>query len=219
MQMKINIMNVDNTVQGQLELSPDVFGREIRPDIISRVIAWQLAKRRAGTHSTKGISEVSGTTRKPYKQKGTGRARHGSLRSPQFRKGAVIFGPVVRSHEYDLQKKVRTLGLKSALSAKLLENNLLVVDFVAANLSKTKQFKDVLKTLGVPGDVLILGADGQHLALQKAASNLFNIDVLPQIGSNVYDIVRRTKLIVTPQAIQQLQGRLVGAQSAEKRSS
>ena len=116
--MKLTVRNLDNKEVGDIELAEEVFGLPVRRDILARVVNWQLAKRRAGTHKTKGVSDISGTTKKPYKQKGTGRARQGSLRSPQFRGGAVIFGPVVRSHGFDLQKKVRRLGLKTALSAK-----------------------------------------------------------------------------------------------------
>ena len=119
--MKLTVRNLDNQEVGDIELAEEVFGLPVRRDILARVVNWQLAKRRAGTHKTKGVSDISGTSKKPYKQKGTGRARQGSLRSPQFRGGAVIFGPVVRSHEFDLQKKVRRLGLKTALSAKQAE--------------------------------------------------------------------------------------------------
>src|SRR5258708_39007202 len=115
--MKLTVRNLDNQEVGDIELSEAVFGLPVRRDILARVVNWQLSKRRAGTHKTKGISDISGTTKKPYRQKGTGRARQGSLRSPQFRAGAAIFGPVVRSHEYDLPKKIRKLGLLSALSA------------------------------------------------------------------------------------------------------
>src|SRR5579872_6608168 len=126
--MQLQVKDLDNQEVGSIELSDDVFGLPIRRDILARMVNWQLAKRRAGTHKTKGISDIQGTTKKPYKQKGTGRARQGSLRSPQFRGGAVIFGPVVRSHEFDLQKKVRRLGLKTALSAKQAEGKLIVID-------------------------------------------------------------------------------------------
>src|SRR5437660_5446129 len=126
--MKLTVRNLDNQEVGDIELSEAVFGLPVRRDILARVVNWQLSKRRAGTHKTKGVSDISGTTKKPYRQKGTGRARQGSLRSPQFRGGAVIFGPVVRSHEFGLQKKVRRLGLKTALSAKQAAGKLVVVD-------------------------------------------------------------------------------------------
>src|SRR3990170_8228745 len=136
--MKCSVTNLDNKKVGDIDLDEAVFGLPLRPDILARMVNWQLAKRRAGTHKTKGISDISGTTRKPYRQKGTGRARQGSLRSPQFRGGAVIFGPVVRSHEFDLQKKVRKLGLKTALSAKQAEGKLMVIDAARLDEAKTK---------------------------------------------------------------------------------
>src|ERR1700741_5447411 len=126
--MKLTVRNLDNEEVGDIELADDVFGLPIRRDILARVVNWQLAKRRAGTHKTKGISEIRGTTKKPYKQKGTGRARQGSLRSPQFRGGARIFGPVVRSHAFSLQQKVRKLALKTALSAKAAAGQLVIID-------------------------------------------------------------------------------------------
>jgi len=132
--MKLTVRNLDNQEVGDIELADEVFGLPIRGDILARVVNWQLAKRRAGTHKTKGISEIQGTTKKPYKQKGTGRARQGSLRSPQFRGGATIFGPVVRSHEFSLQKKVRKLGLKTALSSKQREGKLVQKGDVAFGL-------------------------------------------------------------------------------------
>src|ERR671930_369969 len=128
--MKLTVRNLDNKEVGDIDLAEEVFGLPIRRDILARMVNWQLAKRRAGTHKTKGISEIQGTTKKPWRQKGTGRARQGSLRSPQFRGGAVIFGPVVRSHEYGLQKKVRRLGLRCALSAKAAEGKLVILDDV-----------------------------------------------------------------------------------------
>src|SRR3982751_5871941 len=136
--MKLTVRNLDNQEVGEIELADDVFGLPVRGDILARVVNWQLAKRRAGTHKTKGISDISGTTKKPYKQKGSGNARQGSLRSPQFRGGAVIFGPVVRSHEYDLPKKVRKLGLKTALSAKQAEGKLFILSDAKLGAAKTK---------------------------------------------------------------------------------
>src|ERR671939_2119008 len=139
--MKCPVITFDNKTVGEIELDEAVFGVTPRKDILARMVNWQLAKRRAGTHKAKGISDVSGTTKKPYRQKGTGRARQGSLRSPQFRGGAVIFGPVVRSHEFGLQKKVRRLGLKTALSAKQAEGKLVVVDEANLDEAKTKALR------------------------------------------------------------------------------
>src|SRR5579872_1891245 len=154
-EMQLKVRNLDNQEVGDIELAEEVFGLPLRRDILARVVNWQLAKRRAGTHKTKGISDISGTTKKPYKQKGTGRARQGSLRSPQFRGGAVIFGPVVRSHEFGLQKKVRRLALKSALSAKQAEGKLVVIDTAKVKEAKTKALRARLDKFGW-GSVLII---------------------------------------------------------------
>src|SRR5271154_4634007 len=146
--MKLSITNLENQEVGSIELDETVFGLPARKDILARMVNYQLAKRRAGTHKAKQIGDISGTTKKPWKQKGTGRARQGSLRSPQFRGGAVIFGPVVRSHAFDLQKKVRKLALKTALSAKLSEGRLIVLDRATIDTPKTKALVARLAKLG-----------------------------------------------------------------------
>src|SRR6476646_10478376 len=196
--MKLTVRNID--------LADEVFGLPIRRDILARVVNWQLAKRRAGTHKAKGISDISGTTKKPYKQKGTGRARQGSLRSPQFRGGARIFGPVVRSHEFDLQKKVRRLGLKIALSAKQAEGKLVVIDAARVDEAKTKALRGRFDTLGWESVLIIDGAVNDEFA--RAARNLPKVDVLPEKGANVYDILRRDTLVLTRDGVQQLEARL-----------
>src|SRR3984957_13524190 len=155
--MKLTVHSLDNKEVGDIELADEVFGLPVRGDILARVVNWQLAKRRAGTHKAKGISDISGTTAKPYKQKGTGRARQGSRRSPQFRGGAVIFGPVVRSHEFSLQKKVRKLGLKTALSAKQREGKLIVIDAARVDEAKTKALRMRFETLGWDSVLIIDG--------------------------------------------------------------
>jgi large subunit ribosomal protein L4 len=205
--MKAEIRNLDNEAVGEIELADDVFGVTVRKDIMARVVNWQLAKRRAGTHKTKGISEISGTTKKPYRQKGTGRARQGSLRSPQFRKGAVIFGPVVRSHEFDLQKKVRKLGLKCALAAKAAAGKLVVLEAATAAEPKTKALAERLKKLGWESALII---DGPELDANfvRASRNIPKIDLLPEQGANVYDILRRDTLVLTRAAVQHLEARL-----------
>ena len=205
--MKLSVRNLDNQEVGDIELADAVFGVKVRPDILARVVAWQLAKRRAGTHKTKGVSEISGTTKKPYKQKGTGRARQGSLRSPQFRGGAVIFGPVVRSHAFDLQKKVRRLGLKTALSAKQAEGKLVVIDTATLDQAKTKALKARFAALGWES-VLIIDGSTVDQGFARAAHNLPKVDVLPQQGANVYDILRRDTLVLTRDAVQKLEARL-----------
>ncbi len=204
---KIAVRNLDNEEVGDIELDDAVFGLPVRRDILARVVNWQLAKRRAGTHKTKGISEISGTTKKPYKQKGTGRARQGSLRSPQFRGGAVIFGPVVRSHAFDLQKKVRRLGLKTALSAKLGEGKLVVIDAARTAEPKTKVLRSRLEALGWHS-VLIIDGPSVDPDFARAARNLPRVDVLPQQGANVYDILRRDLLVLTKDAVGHLEARL-----------
>lgn len=205
--MKTTIINLKNEQVGEIELSDDVFGLPLREDILARMVNWQLAKRRAGTHKTKGVSEISGTGKKPYRQKGTGRARQGSLRSPQFRGGAVIFGPVVRSHEHDLNKKVRKLALKTALSAKAAEGKLIILDQAATDSHKTKAMAAQLKALGISSALIIDGANVNETFF-RAVQNIPHIDVLPEQGANVYDILRRDTLVLTRNAVEQLEARL-----------
>jgi large subunit ribosomal protein L4 len=205
--MRTKIVNLDNKAVGEVELDDAVFALTPRKDILARVVNWQLAKRRQGTHKTKGISEVSGTTKKPYRQKGTGRARQGSLRSPQFRGGAVIFGPVVRSHAFDLQKKVRKLGLKMALSAKQAEGKLAILDEAKVKEAKTGILAGKLGKLGW-SSVLIIDGPELDEKFARAARNIPGVDVLPQQGANVYDILRRDTLVLTTAAVEKLQERL-----------
>jgi large subunit ribosomal protein L4 len=205
--MKLAVKSLDNKEVGDIELADEVFGLPMRKDILARVVQWQLAKRRAGTHKTKGISDIQGTTKKPWKQKGTGRARQGSLRSPQFRGGAVIYGPVVRSHEYSVQKKVRRLALKTALSAKQAEGKLVVLDQAQAKDAKTKNLAQRFEKLGWHS-VLIIGGPQLDESFAKAARNLPDVDVLPLAGANVYDIMRRDTLVLTREAVQGLEARL-----------
>jgi large subunit ribosomal protein L4 len=205
--MKLAIRNLDNKEVGSIDLAEEVFGLPVRRDILARMVNWQLAKRRAGTHATKGISDVQGTTKKPWRQKGTGRARQGSLRSPQFRGGGIIFGPVVRSHEFDLQKKVRRLALKTALSAKQAEGKLVVLEAAKLAEAKTKGLAKRLDKLGW-GSVLIIDGPTVDENFARAARNLPGVDVLPQQGANVYDILRRDTLVLTRDAVQHLEARL-----------
>jgi large subunit ribosomal protein L4 len=206
--MKLKVTSLENKESGDIDLADEVFGLPVvRRDILARVINWQLAKRRAGTHKTKQVGEISGTTKKPWAQKGTGRARQGSLRSPQFRGGAVIFGPVVRDHGFGLQKKVRQLGLKTALTAKQKEGKLIVLDKASMKEPKTSALAKQFAALGWTSVLIIDGPElDQNFA--RAARNLPGIDVLPQQGANVYDIMRRDTLVVTRDAIQHLEARL-----------
>ena len=205
--MKAAIRNLDNQEVGEIELADEVFGVEVRADLLARAVNWQLAKRRSGNHKTKVIGDIQGTTKKPYRQKGTGRARQGSLRSPQFRGGAVIFGPVVRSHEHDLTKKVRKLALKIALASKVADGKLIVLDSATADTFKTKALASRLKGFDLKSALIIDGANlDENFA--KAARNIPLLDVLPEQGANVYDILRRDTLFLTRNAVEQLEARL-----------
>jgi large subunit ribosomal protein L4 len=205
--MNFNVVTLDNKPAGSIELADAVFGAPSRPDILARVVDWQLAKRRSGNHKTKTIADVQGTTKKPYAQKGTGRARQGSLRSPQFRGGAVIFGPVVRDHGYDLPKKVRRLGLRTALSVKQAEGHLIVIDDAKLPEARTKALEERLTALG-SSSVLFIGGRVLDDNLRRAARNLPYVDVLPVQGANVYDILRRETLVITKDAVAELEARL-----------
>jgi large subunit ribosomal protein L4 len=205
--MKVQVKNLANEAVGEIELDDTIFGLEVRQDLIFRAVNWQLAKRRSGNHKTKGISEISGTTKKPYNQKGTGRARQGSLRSPQFRGGARIFGPVVRSHEHDLTKKVRKLALKNALSAKAAAGELVILDTAVAETHKTKALVASFKALGF-GSLLVIDGATVNENFARAARNIPLVDVLPSQGANVYDIIRRNILVLTKDAVTDLEARL-----------
>lgn len=205
--MKTKILDLGNAEVGEIDLDDAVFGLPERKDILSRVVNWQLAKRRAGTHKTKGVSEISGTTAKPYRQKGTGRARQGSLRSTQFRGGQVAHGPVPRDHGFDLQKKVRKLGLKTALSVKAAAGELIVIDSEKVDGPKTKDLRAKFEAMGL-SSALIVGGSEIDANFARASANIPRIDVLPQQGANVYDILRRDRLVLTRAAVEALQERL-----------
>ena len=206
--MQVEVTTLDKTSAGNAELPDDIFAAKPRPDIMARVVHWQLAKRRAGTHSTKGMNDVSGTTKKPYRQKGTGNARQGSLRAPQFRGGGIVHGPVPRSHEYSLNKKVRRLGLISALSQKQVEGKLVVLE-AANGTAKTGELARKLKALGW-GSVLIV--DGTvDTGFLRASRNIPGVDVLPTVGANVYDILNHDLLAITTAGVEGLKQRLGGA--------
>ena len=190
----------------KVDLPAEIFDVAVNIPLIHQVVVAQQAAARQGTHATKTRGEVRGGGKKPYKQKGTGRARQGSLRSPQFRGGAVIFGPVVRSHEFGLQKKVRKLGLKTALSAKQAEGKLVVVEEARLDEAKTKALRGRFEALGWGSVLIIDGAVNESFA--RAARNLPKVDVLPEQGANVYDILRRDTLVLTRAAVQQLEARL-----------
>ena len=204
--MKINVVALDSKKAGSLDVSDSIFGIEPRADIVARVVKWQLAKRRAGTHKVKGRSEIAKTKAKMYNQKGTGRARHGAASVVQFRGGGVVHGPVVRSHGHSLNKKVRSLGMKSALSAKQAAGKLIVVDSLAAD-GKTASLKAQLSALGAT-NALIIGGEKVDEMFGRAAANIAHIDVLPQQGINVYDVIRRDTLVLSKDAVAYLEERL-----------
>jgi len=204
--MELNVTTLEGKDAGKVALSDAIFGLDPRQDILARVVRWQLAKKQQGTHQAKGRADVWRTGAKMYKQKGTGRARHHSARAPQFRGGGKAHGPVARSHEHDLPKKVRALGLRHALSAKIKADELIIIDDLVANEAKTKALAGVFATLGLTNALFIGGAelDGNF---KLAAQNIPNIDVLPIQGINVYDILRRQKLVLTKAAVDALEAR------------
>jgi large subunit ribosomal protein L4 len=205
--MKTNVIRLDASAAGEIELADEVFGLEPRPDILQRVVRWQLARRQAGTHKSKTRSEVHFTTKKMYKQKGTGGARHGNKAANIFRHGGTTKGPVVRSHAHDLPKKVRALGLRMALSAKARGGDLIVLDSAALGEGRTKLLRTQLERLGL-GKVLVIDGAAVDANFARAAQNLPTVDVLPSQGANVYDILRRDKLVLTRAAVEALEARL-----------
>ncbi len=204
--MKADVTTLESVSAGTVDLADDVFGLEPRVDLLHRMVTYQLAKRQAGTHKTKGRSEIALTGKKFVKQKGSGGARHGDRKAPQFRGGGKAFGPVVRSHAFDLNKKVRVLALKHALSTKVKSSNLVILDEAAISAPKTKELIAKFEKLGLTSALIIGGAElDQNFAL--AARNIPNIDVLPAQGINVYDILRREKLVLTRAALESLEAR------------
>jgi large subunit ribosomal protein L4 len=204
--VKIDITSLDGKKAGSIELNEAIFGLEPRPDILARMVRYQLAKRRAGTHKTKDRGEIARTGKKMYRQKGTGNARHGSARVPQFRGGGRAFGPVVRSHAHDLPKKVRALALKHALSAKAKDGGIIIWTNAEIAEPKTKTLKANFAKLGLT-NALIVDAAEVKANFSQAARAIPEIDVLPVQGINVYDILRREKLVLTKAAVDALEAR------------
>jgi large subunit ribosomal protein L4 len=205
--MKLDVITLDAGSAGSIELDDAIFGLEPRKDILHRVVRWQLAKRQAGTHSVLGRSEVSYSTKKIYRQKGTGGARHGSRKAPTFRHGGTYKGPTPRSHAHDLTKKFRALGLKHALSAKAGAGEIVVIDEAKLAEGKTKLLATALKGLGWKRALVIDGAE-VDANFARAAQNLDSIHVLPSIGANVYDILKRDTLVLTKAGVEALEARL-----------
>lgn len=204
--MDLTIKTFEGAEAGKLNVSDLIFGLDPREDILQRVVRWQLARRQQGTHQSQTRADVSRTGAKMYKQKGTGRARHSSARVPQFRGGGKAHGPVVRSHAHELPKKVRALGLRHALSAKLKSDNLIVVDELNLKDAKTKLLTASFAKLGLK-DALLIGGRELDVNFSRAASNIANVDVLPVQGINVYDILRRSKLVLSRAAVEALEER------------
>ena len=204
--MDLKVKTLAGKDAGKLTLSDEIFGLDPREDILKRVVRWQLAKKQQGTHKAKGRAEIARTGAKMYKQKGTGRARHSSARAPQFRGGGKAHGPVVHSHEHDLPKKVRALGLKHALSAKAKASSLVVVDDLSVKDAKTKALVASFASLGLSNALMIGGAELDQ-NFRRAASNIPNIDVLPVQGINVHDILRRGTLVLSKAAVEALEER------------
>lgn len=205
--MKLKLVSLTGKASGEAELNKDVFGIEPRTDIMHRVVLWQQARKQQGTHKTKERSEVQGTTAKPYRQKGTGNARRGTMRASQHRTGATNFGPRVRSHAYKLPKKVRALGLKSALSAKMAAGQIKVIDTLVIKKASTADLKKQIEKLGVSKPLFVRG-DNPKDAFSQSIRNLPYTDEIAQEGLNVYDILRHGDVVITEHALKDLEKRL-----------
>ncbi|MBF9044902.1 50S ribosomal protein L4 [Rhodobacterales bacterium HKCCE4037] len=205
--MKVDVIKLDGGKAGSVDLDEALFGLEPRADILHRVVRWQRNNAQAGTHKVKTRSETSYSTKKIYRQKGTGGARHGDRNAPIFRKGGIYKGPTPRSHGHDLPKKFRKLGLRHALSAKAAEGSLVVIDSVALDAPKTSALAKQIKELGWKRALIIDGAE-VDANFAQAARNIEGIDVLPTIGANVYDILKRDTLVITKAGVEALEARL-----------
>ena len=205
--MQLDIINFDGKKVGSVELTDSVFGLEPRADILHRVVTWQRAKQRAGTHAVKSVSDVAGSGKKAFKQKKTGNARQGERYNVHMRGGGVVHGPVVRDHSIDLPKKIRSLGLKMALSSKAQDGSLVIIDSEKLAAAKTNAFAKQLKKLDI-ASALFVGATELDENFKKSAANIANIDVLPTIGLNVLDILKHEKLVLTADAVKAVEARL-----------
>jgi large subunit ribosomal protein L4 len=204
--MKTKVLNLDNKAAGDVELSDAIFGLEPRADLIQRVVVWQLAKRRSGQHKVLTRAEVNRTKKKVYKQKGTGQARHGARSAPLYVGGAKAMGPVAHSHEFDLPKKVRALGLRHALSSKAKSGSILVLDEAKSAAVKTATLAKQLGALGLQSALVVDGAFDKNF--EMSARNINHLALLPAAGLNVYDIIRRDKLVLTKAALAAIEERL-----------
>ncbi len=205
--MKSKVITLENKAAGEIDLADEVFGAPLRKDILARMVNYQLAKRRAGTADTKERSDIRGTTAKPFRQKGTGRARQGSRKAPQLRGGGVAFGPHPRDFAHKLNKKVRRMALRSALSAKQADGKLIILKDAALKSPKTKELSEKLAKLGWANALVVAGAEVDE-NFARAAANIPNLDILPTQGANVFDILRRDHLVLTTDAVEALEARL-----------
>ena len=205
--MQLDIINFDGKKVGSVELTDSIFGLEPRADILHRVVTWQRAKQRAGTHAVKSVSDVAGSGKKAFKQKKTGNARQGERYNVHMRGGGVVHGPVVRDHSIDLPKKIRSLGLKMALSSKVKDGSLVIIDSEKLASAKTNAFAKQLKKLDI-ASALFVGATELDENFKKSAANIANIDVLPTIGLNVLDVLKHEKLVLTADAVKAVEARL-----------
>ncbi len=205
--MKSKVITLENKAAGEIDLADEVFGAPMRKDILARMVNYQLAKRRAGSANTKERSDIRGTTAKPFRQKGTGRARQGSRKAPQMRGGGTAFGPQPRDFAHKLTKKVRRMAMRTALSAKQADGKLVILKDAALKSPKTKELSAMLADLGWSNALVVAGAE-VDANLAKAAANIPHIDVLPTQGANVYDILRRDQLVLTTDAVEALEARL-----------
>ena len=205
--MQLDIINFDGKVVGKAELADSIFGIDPRADILHRVVTWQRANARAGTHAVKTVSDVAGSGKKAFKQKKTGNAREGERYNVHMRGGGVVHGPVVRDHSIDLPKKIRSLGLKMALSSKIKDGSLVVIDSEKLSAAKTGAFAKQLKKLEIVS-ALFVGAEQLDENFKKSAANIANIDVLPTMGLNVLDILKHEKLVLTADAVKAIEARL-----------
>ena len=205
--MQVNVINFDGKAVGKIDLQDSIFGLDARADILHRVVTWQRAKSRAGTHAVKTVSDVAGSGKKAFKQKKTGNARQGERYNVHMRGGGVVHGPVVRDHSIDLPKKIRALGLKMALSSKLKEDSLIVIDSEKMSAAKTGAFAKQLKKLNI-ASALFVGGENVDENFKKSAANINNVDVLPTVGLNVLDILKHDKLVLTADAVKAIEKRL-----------
>ncbi|MFK7973362.1 MAG: 50S ribosomal protein L4 [Rickettsiaceae bacterium] len=206
--MKAKLVSLENKEVGEVSLAESVFGLEAREDIVKRVIDWQRAKARSGTHSVKTVGEVSGSNKKPFKQKGTGNARQGNIRGIQRRGGGIAHGPQVRSHDIKLQKKVRKLGLKHALSVKLAEGSIYFVDSIAMNQPKTSDLIKNLSKFG-EGKFFVIGGNEVDANFKLSISSIIHACVVPSVGANVYDIIKSDHVLISKDALPLLEERLL----------